>query len=178
MTQTTVRALDVQAAGGLEKWAAKAARGRVADRYTPAGTADKSRVNVAGTREITLELPWPPSVNHYWRHVIMGGKKPVVRNLISADGRAYKRSVGQAVLEQTIGRQRKHKPFMGRVHVVLTLYPPDRRQRDIDNSTKAVLDALTDAKVWRDDSQVDDLHITRGPVERGGRAVVHIREVA
>lgn len=125
-------------------------------------------------REISFELPWPPSVNHYWRNVVVGRH---ARTLISADGRAYKRNVGQAVLEQTIGRQRKHNPFMGHVHVVLTLYPPDRRQRDIDNSIKAVLDALTSAKVWRDDSQVDELHVTRSKVVQGGKAVVRIVEV-
>lgn len=126
-------------------------------------------------REIIFELPWPPSVNHYWRNVVVGRH---ARTLISADGRAYKRNVGQAVLEQTVGQKIKHKPFLGRVSVELTLYPPDRRSRDIDNSTKAVLDALTDAKVWRDDSQVDELHIRRADVVRGGKAVVQITEVA
>ena len=173
MTQT-VSAREVQAAGGLDKWAAKAAQGRPVNRPTPAETEDKSRASAMVPRELTLELPWPPSVNHYWRSVLVGEH---VRNLISAKGRAYKRNVGQAVLEQTIGRQRKHSPFMGRVHVVLTLYPPDRRKRDIDNSTKAVPDALTDSKVWRDDSQVDELHITRSKVVQGGKAVVRIVEV-
>lgn len=125
-------------------------------------------------REINFELPWPPSVNHYWRNVVVGRH---ARTLISADGRAYKRNVGQAVLEQTVGQKIKHKPFLGRVSVELTLYPPDRRSRDIDNSTKAVLDALTDANVWRDDSQVDELHIIRAEVVRGGKAVVQITEV-
>ena len=129
----------------------------------------------AEQREISFELPWPPSVNHYWRNVIVGSH---ARSLISAAGRAYKRNVGQAVLEQTVAQKVKHKTFVGRVSVALTLYPPVRRSRDIDNSTKAVLDALTDAKVWRDDSQVDELHIRRAEVVRGGKAVVQITEVA
>lgn len=173
MTQI-VSAREVQAAGGLDKWAAKAAQGRPVNRPTPAkhtATAQAS-APVQQARVITLELPWPPSVNHYWRSVLIGEH---VRNLISAKGRAYKRNVGQAVLSQTIGRQRK--PIWGRVHVALTLYPPDRRQRDIDNSIKAVLDALTSAKVWSDDSQVDELHVTRSKVVQGGKAVVRIVEV-
>ena len=175
MTQT-VSAREVQAAGGLDKWAAKAAQGRPVNRPTPAATAATSRASsqVPQAKGIVLELPWPPSVNHYWRSVLVGEH---VRNLISAKGRAYKRDVGQAILAQTIGRQRKHNPFMGHVYVVLTLYPPDRRQRDIDNSIKAVLDALTSAKVWRDDSQVDELHVTRSKVVQGGKAVVRIVEV-
>ena len=32
--------------------------------------------------------------------------------------------------------------------------------------------------VWRDDSQVDELHIRRAEVVRGGKAVVQITEVA
>lgn len=175
MTQT-VSAREVQAAGGLDKWAARAAQGRPVNHPTPAATAATSQdgARVPQARSIVLELPWPPSVNHYWRSVVIGER---VRNLISAKGRAYKRNVGQAVLEQTIGRQRKHNLFLGRVHVVLTLYPPDHRQRDVDNSIKAVLDALTSANVWRDDSQVDDLHVMRSKVVQGGKAVVRILEV-
>lgn len=32
---------------------------------------------------------------------------------------------------------------------------------DVDNLAKAVLDVLTDLQVWRDDAQVNDLHVTR-----------------
>ena len=38
-----------------------------------------------------LSLPWPPSVNVYWRHV--GAKV-----LISAEGRAYAKSVYERVI--------------------------------------------------------------------------------
>lgn len=32
---------------------------------------------------------------------------------------------------------------------------------DVDNLAKAVLDVLTDLQVWKDDAQVNDLHVTR-----------------
>lgn len=44
MTQT-VSAREVQAAGGLDKWAAKAAQGRPVNRPTPAATAATSRAS-------------------------------------------------------------------------------------------------------------------------------------
>lgn len=46
MTQT-VSAREVQAAGGLDKWAAKAAQGRQSPSPTPAATADQSRARAA-----------------------------------------------------------------------------------------------------------------------------------
>lgn len=125
-------------------------------------------------RTLELELPWPPSVNHYWRHVTIGRH---VRTLISAKGRLYKREVGVSVLAHAANTKTRHIEFMGRLEVSLELYPPDRRNRDIDNSTKAVLDALTDAHVWRDDSQVDELHIKRMGIIKGGKAIIRITEI-
>ena len=61
-----------------------------------------------------------------------------------------------------------------RVAVTLALYPPDKRRRDVDNYSKAVLDLLTKASVWDDDSQIDRLTIERGPVVRGGRVDVEV----
>ena len=120
-------------------------------------------------------LPWPPSVNRYWRHVNIRGRGHCT--LISADGRAYKRAVGYAVLEQCAARKEPLKTLTGRLAVSVLLHPPDRRARDIDNSAKSVLDALTSAKVWRDDEQVDRLELVRGTVISGGCAEVTIREI-
>lgn len=66
----------------------------------------------------------------------------------------------------------------GRLAVKVTLCPPDRRKRDLDNYVKALLDALTHANVWADDEQIDRLVIERGEVVKGGKAVVTIREAA
>ncbi|NBW23084.1 MAG: RusA family crossover junction endodeoxyribonuclease, partial [Caulobacteraceae bacterium] len=43
-------------------------------------------------------------------------------------------------------------------------FPPDKRKRDLDNVLKSLLDALTHANVWDDDSQIDDLRIYRNIV--------------
>lgn len=98
----------------------------------------------------SLTLPWPPSVNRYWRN-LQG------RTLISADGRKYRTEVVASVLQQL----RRLPRLSGRLGVVIMVTPPDKRRRDLDNLFKAILDSLTHAGVWMDDSQIDDLHIVR-----------------
>ncbi len=113
---------------------------------------------------IVLELPYPPSVNHYWRRV---GH----RTLISKKGRLFRKRV----LKMLSVHHRE--PLAGRLHVRVLVYPPDRRRRDLDNITKALLDALEHGGVYENDSQIDRLTIERGEVFKGGKAVVEITEV-
>lgn len=112
-----------------------------------------------------LHLPYPPSVNHYWRHV---GHK----TLISAAGRAYRTNV-QADVLAAHGLLR----LAGRLGVTIKATMPDKRRRDVDNLPKAVLDALTHAQVWLDDSQIDRLTIERCGVESPGWLDVLIDEI-
>ncbi len=115
----------------------------------------------AVTRE--FELPYPPSVNHYWRRV---GR----RTLISREGRQYRRHV--CPLLATDGA----KPLSGRLEVVVHVFPPDRRRRDLDNAMKALLDAVEHAGVYADDGQIDRLDIHRRPVVPGRKVIVCITE--
>ncbi len=97
-----------------------------------------------------IELPWPPSVNRYWRNV--GG-----RAILSKEARDYRQTLeGLALCHRW--------PKLGgrRVSVEIEACPPDRRRRDLDNVLKAVLDGLTHVGVWHDDSQIDRLTIRRG----------------
>jgi len=114
------------------------------------------------------DLPWPPSVNTYWRSVVI---KRAVRVLISQAGRNYRKAAIEA-----IGR-REAPPLSSRLSVRINAMPPDRRKRDLDNIPKAVLDALTHAGVWEDDSQIDQLLVTRGDVTKGGEIRVSIIEL-
>lgn len=123
--------------------------------------------------EITMTLPFPPSVNHYWRHVVLGKPpKQRVTTLISAPGRKYTASVG-------VEANRQHACVGISSHVAMTvlLSPPDRRRRDVDNYAKSLLDSLVKAGVLADDSLVRDLRLTWGGVAPGGKAVVTIREL-
>jgi Holliday junction resolvase RusA-like endonuclease len=55
---------------------------------------------------------------------------------------------------------------------------PDRRTRDLDNCLKAIGDALKDAQVYPDDSQVMALYITKDyqPGVAEVRLAVHVQE--
>lgn len=118
---------------------------------------------------IVLTLPFPPSVNTYWRSIMKG--KLAGRVLISEKGRAYRIAASVAMFDQLRGYPR----LAGRLAVTLAVNPPDRRRRDLDNMPKALLDALTHAQVILDDSQIDDLHILRGEPVKDGCVVVSIR---
>ncbi|KAB0142503.1 RusA family crossover junction endodeoxyribonuclease, partial [Escherichia coli] len=78
-----------------------------------------------------LILPFPPSVNTYWRHPNKGAFAAIVEQL-----------------------RRLPKPTSAPASVEIVLFPPDNRIRDLDNYNKALFDALTHAGVWEDDSQV------------------------
>lgn len=110
-----------------------------------------------------LTLPWPPSLNRYYRHTAIRGQP---RTLISEDGREYRRRV-----QRIVGPVLAHR---GRLAVSVLACPPDRRARDLDNTSKALLDALTHAGVWGDDSLIDVLMTVRGERVRGGRVVLRI----
>lgn len=120
--------------------------------------------------EQSFILPWPPSVNSYWRHPTKG---PLAgRHLISVEGRAYRVAVKHALDEQRFDA-------MGadRLAVDIVVEVPDRRRRDLDNITKGLLDALCEAGLYADDSQIDDLHIIRGQVHAPGYIRLTIRSI-
>ena len=116
-----------------------------------------------------LQLPFPPSVNTYWRAPNNG---PLAgRHLISAAGRKYQSDACAAIIEQL---RRLPKPSAEAAAVEIILYPPDARRRDIDNYNKALFDALTHAGVWEDDSQVKRMLVEWGPVIKKGRVEITI----
>jgi Holliday junction resolvase RusA-like endonuclease len=109
-----------------------------------------------------VELPYPPSINHYWRRV---GS----RTLISREGRRFRQRV-MAILA-ALGCEPLHGPLAVEVEV----YPPDNRRRDIDNVQKALLDALQHGGAYLDDSQVVRLAIVKREPVVGGKTLVRIR---
>ena len=114
---------------------------------------------------IEIKLPWPPSVNHYWRNY-RG------RTVVSQDGRLYRQTVSYRILEQGIPREN----IRSRLSVSIDAYPPDKRRRDLDNITKALLDAIVAADVIEDDSQIDSLSILRHDAKGDGEVIVRIKE--
>lgn len=95
---------------------------------------------------VRVVLPWPPSVNHYWRAIgRLVRRRMVVSQVISEAGRNYRQSAIAAVLEQGSPR------IEGPVRVKEYFYPPSRRRYDLDNFRKASRDALVHAGVIEED---------------------------
>jgi crossover junction endodeoxyribonuclease RusA len=112
---------------------------------------------------IELELPYPPSANHYYR-VHRG------RILISREGRAYRWKVGLVLAVSRI------KPLDGDLEMWIEAYPPDRRRRDADNLLKSTLDSMEHGGLYHNDSQIKKLHVEIMEPVKGGRLIVRIRK--
>lgn len=108
-----------------------------------------------------IRLPWPPSVNQYWRF-FQG------RAILSLRGRQYRKAVADAVLAQGAARH-----LEGPVRVAIEAARPDKRRRDLDNLLKGVLDGLAHAGVYADDQQIVDLRIFWSE-DTGGYLIVEI----
>ena len=109
-----------------------------------------------------ITLPWPPSVNHM--HINAKGKRFRGQEYVAFCG-----MVANIV-------EREKVPAMGaqRLSVAIWLHAPNKRKVDIDNRVKPILDALQRAGVYDDDEQIDDLHVYRNEIAKGGYCTVTI----
>lgn len=104
---------------------------------------------------LSLELPYPPSINNYFR-------KYHNRMVISRGGRLFRTRVCAVLSAAGV------TPMRGALSLKIIAHPPDRRKRDIDNIQKPLLDALEKGRAFENDSQVKDLHIVmKHPVKDG-----------
>ena len=104
-----------------------------------------------------MRLPFPPSLNHYWRKDQNGMH-------ISEEGKRYLSSIQQLVLlngrgdtEFYLKAYRKSEPKL-RLRVRTVFFLPDNRKRDLDNLFKVIFDCMTKTGIWTDDSQVFKLN--------------------
>lgn len=111
-----------------------------------------------------FDLPYPPSVNHYW---CANGK----RRYISHKGRKFRQDAFYVIKTQ--------RPTLTKLAVSVTVmvWPPDHRKRDLDNILKPVLDVLQYAGVIKDDSQVGELIVRRMEVTKGGATQVTVSQL-
>ncbi|MBR2586707.1 MAG: RusA family crossover junction endodeoxyribonuclease [Thermoguttaceae bacterium] len=111
-------------------------------------------------------LPWPPTANLIWR---------TSRNVtyLSKTYKDFLRSAAGAILCQKPRDLFITEP----VRVEIVLHPPRNFHFDIDNRVKPLLDILTRAGVWKDDSLVYELTVRRGEIKKNGLAVVYIRAI-
>lgn len=116
---------------------------------------------------IVLQLPFPPSANNLYPSAKNG------RRFLSKIGKDYHAAVHACVLDQL----RRYPKLAHRIAVTYAVNPPDKRRRDAGNWEKILSDSLTQAGVWLDDSQIDDLRIVRGEPVPGGQVTVTIRQI-
>ena len=114
---------------------------------------------------VEMDLPYPPSVNTYWRRVGRQMK-------ISKQGREFRDRVCHIVQGLQI------KPMTGPLAVSIMMFPPDNRVRDLDNIFKATLDALGQpgAGVYKDDSQIVRIVAEKMEPVAGGLLSVVVQE--
>ena len=107
-----------------------------------------------------IKLPWPPTVNTYY--TVARGRK-----ILSKRGRKFKSLATLLAADGT-------KTLQGDVSVFIRAYPPDKRKRDLDNILKPILDVLTTAGIYEDDSQVVDLRIQKFNPRKPGRVEIEV----
>ena len=114
---------------------------------------------------ISFELPWPPSVNRYYRHV-------GPRVLISREGRRYRM--------MCVSRLGGVFPKLeGKVKLTGEFYPPDARKRDLDNVLKCMIDSLVHAGLMRDDSQIKHIDVQMmSPIPPEGAVYIKLEEIS
>lgn len=119
-----------------------------------------------------IEIPYPPSVNHYWgRRGIKKGKAFMAMQYLTAKAKTFRAEIVAAIAE--CGMQRE----LGALHLMIDQRPPDRRKRDIDNIVKPIMDALEHAGAYENDNQVARLSVVRGPVEPQGTCYIKIERI-
>lgn len=114
---------------------------------------------------ISFELPWPPSVNRYYRHI-------GPRVLISREGRRYRM--------MCVSRLGGVFPKLeGKVKLTGEFYPPDARKRDLDNVLKCMIDSLVHAGLMRDDSQIKHIDVQMmSPIPPEGAVYIKLEEIS
>ncbi len=114
---------------------------------------------------IEFVLPYPPTVNTYWR-------RRGSTYFISEAGKRYRRDVALIVRQQRLKLN-----LSGRLAIKVIAEPPDKRRRDLDNILKAPLDALTHAGLLIDDGSLMKSILCAGLPVPGGRLGIKITEL-
>ncbi len=130
-------------------------------------------INFGEDERIEVALPWPPTVNHYWDENIrkVRGQWVIVKTL-SKRAIAFRWEV-----ISLIKKMRLKKRIHGGVKILVLCHPPDKKERDIDNLTKGLFDALQHAGVYYSDFQIEQFTMARRPVVKGGVVKVRIERI-
>lgn len=104
---------------------------------------------------ITINLPWPPSVNRIWRQ---GKRKGSV--YLDPKYKAWRDEADKVIMAS---RSQIGPMITGRFTAFITLDETMRRKNtDADNRTKCVLDALQRMRVIENDALADRVDVSWG----------------
>jgi crossover junction endodeoxyribonuclease RusA len=103
---------------------------------------------------VNLNLPFPPSGNHMYKHTRQGHHylKPLAREYYNLVATKVRLQCGVLKLATPL-------------EVSCTLFPPDKRRRDLDNAWKVIGDSLTKSSFWLDDKWIRKLTLQWGDVQ-------------
>lgn len=117
---------------------------------------------------VTLELPWPPSVNRIWRQGKLKGQV-----YLDPDYRGWRLDADKTIM---VARRNGNARVWGRFTAKLILDERQRRKNsDADNRVKVVMDALQRMMVIDDDALADKVSVEWG---KANGVRVELQEVA
>ena len=118
---------------------------------------------------LTLILPLSPSVNDSYGLTTSGGF-PI--KYVKKKGKDYFKDVKDYVLLNGFDIQANI-----RLSIKVFINFATNHKNDLDNRMKSLLDSLTKAKVWEDDSLIDEIYIKRvQPAQKPGGITIEIDE--
>ena len=111
---------------------------------------------------IFLNFPLPPTINSYYQ---FHGH----RRFVGEAGKKFKAQVAQIVSQQPI------RFGAEKLSMMVTINFRDKRKQDLSNRIKTLEDAMVQAGLFDDDSQIKEIHIYEGEIVKGGRVTVRIK---
>ena len=116
--------------------------------------------------KITITLPYPPSINHYYYK----------GRILTKRAREYRQDV---IMSAIVGIDLQCLMLKGPLAMSMLAHPPDRRHRDLDNILKPIKDAMQAACVYENDRQIIEYRepFKWGEVVKGGKIVITLEEL-
>lgn len=154
-----------------EAIAAMEAEGRISDKFAPVEPRTPPAIATVAQAAalfdippdvvILGDLPFPPSVNHYFTNQII----PRVKGQGVGNTKAFRilrfptTEAKQFEADCILAVKRANPPKLkGYLKCEIVFYPPNHLLRDLDNLPKCLLDGLTKAGAFSDDSQIHDIN--------------------
>lgn len=111
-----------------------------------------------------ITIPFPPSVNTYYR-------RSQYSTYMSKKGREFSKDVATLLKDKMLDQEL----ISSRLSVTLELSAPNRRKYDIDNRIKAALDALQKGGLFVDDEQIDRLVTSRLEIDENKKGYCNVK---